>query len=383
MSKQNKFEQLITYIINEDEENAKALFHQIVVEKSRDIYEGLVDEDQFPIQKGRTVQRGLGSESLTDEISDHQDVVDGDEEGMHEAEDEPGDDEFEVPAEDEFGGDEDEFGGDEDEFAAPEGEGEGELEDRVMDLEDAIDELKAEFDQLMAGEEHEEEEFPGIHGEGEPDTEMAADLGGDDGEEEIKEEESASIYEAEKADKKDKKDGKKPAFLEKAEKKAEEKEGKDVKEARKSPADLMREYVEKVTIPSNKSESGDLVGTGAESGGKPTVNTKSTQISGKNDMGGTTANIARGGNETAPDGTSPYKQPKNEYSKGEGDLPGAGKFENVPGARAGQAFKKAAKPASKEGSPAGAKNTMGSNVNAKSPDQATGGKPGFTQAKKG
>ena len=39
------------------------------------------------------------------------------------------------------------------------------VEDRVMDLEDALEELKAEFDELMAGEEHEEEEFPGIHGD--------------------------------------------------------------------------------------------------------------------------------------------------------------------------------------------------------------------------
>ena len=33
----NKYEQLIEYIINEDEDKAKALFHDIVVEKSRDI----------------------------------------------------------------------------------------------------------------------------------------------------------------------------------------------------------------------------------------------------------------------------------------------------------------------------------------------------------
>ena len=41
----NKYEQLIEHIINENEEAAKELFHQIVVEKSRDIYESLMDEE--------------------------------------------------------------------------------------------------------------------------------------------------------------------------------------------------------------------------------------------------------------------------------------------------------------------------------------------------
>ena len=49
------------------------------------------------------------------------------------------------------------------------GDDEGGIEDRVMDLEDALDELKAEFDALMAGEEAEEHDHPGIH-----------DMGGDD-----------------------------------------------------------------------------------------------------------------------------------------------------------------------------------------------------------
>ena len=42
----NKFEELIELFIAEDEAKAKDLFHEIVVEKSREIYEGLVDEDQ-------------------------------------------------------------------------------------------------------------------------------------------------------------------------------------------------------------------------------------------------------------------------------------------------------------------------------------------------
>ena len=41
----NKYEQLIEYIINDEEAKAKELFHQIVVGKSREIYQELLAED--------------------------------------------------------------------------------------------------------------------------------------------------------------------------------------------------------------------------------------------------------------------------------------------------------------------------------------------------
>ena len=41
----NKFEQLLELLINEEQDKAEALFHEIVVEKSRDIYEGLADAE--------------------------------------------------------------------------------------------------------------------------------------------------------------------------------------------------------------------------------------------------------------------------------------------------------------------------------------------------
>jgi hypothetical protein len=40
-----KFEQLIDLIINENEEQARALFHDIVVEKSREIYEDIMNDE--------------------------------------------------------------------------------------------------------------------------------------------------------------------------------------------------------------------------------------------------------------------------------------------------------------------------------------------------
>ena len=61
----NKFEQLIELFIAEDEQGAKDLFHEIVVEKSRDIYEGLVDEDQ--VEETAEVEEDAVEESEEEE----------------------------------------------------------------------------------------------------------------------------------------------------------------------------------------------------------------------------------------------------------------------------------------------------------------------------
>ena len=41
----NKFEQLIEYVINDEDQKARELFHDIVVAKSREIYENLMQEE--------------------------------------------------------------------------------------------------------------------------------------------------------------------------------------------------------------------------------------------------------------------------------------------------------------------------------------------------
>ena len=41
----DKFNELIELLIAEDEEKAQELFHDIVVERSRSIYESLIDEE--------------------------------------------------------------------------------------------------------------------------------------------------------------------------------------------------------------------------------------------------------------------------------------------------------------------------------------------------
>ena len=47
----NKFEQLIEYVINDEEQKARELFHDIVVEKSRAIYEEMMDDESVDESK--------------------------------------------------------------------------------------------------------------------------------------------------------------------------------------------------------------------------------------------------------------------------------------------------------------------------------------------
>jgi hypothetical protein len=289
----NKYEQLIEHIINDETDKARELFHTIVVEKSRDIYESLIDEQDLEEVGGNEVE-GLARD------------VQMDEEGISEEE------EGEEGEEDNMSMDADEMPGEEHE--------EAEIEDRVVDLESALDELKAEFDALMAGEEHEEHEMPGIHG--------------DEGHEMGDEEEQSEFFEAKEEDDED----------------DEEDEDKEVDES------IVREYVEKVGDTGQKNPSGTMAGTGAKSERQGEKNTKSP-LAGKNDMGGSSKNIARGGAEQSPDGTSP-----NASVKPKGDL--IGKVNNTPGARAGQAFGNKEKAKAGEGQTTGG--TVGG-VNAKSP----------------
>jgi len=169
----NKFEQLIEYIINDEEDKAKELFHEVVVEKSRDIYESLMAEEE-------TVEE---STEETVEEATEETVEEGTEEVAEDAVEESIEEEI---TDEEIGGDAaddlvDEIEADE-EGIALEGEEDEDLEDRVVDLEDKLDELMAEFEELMA--DQDAEEAP----EEEGDMEM-----GDEAEEEGEEEEEVEM----------------------------------------------------------------------------------------------------------------------------------------------------------------------------------------------
>lgn len=194
---------MLESLVNDDQAKAEELFHEYVVEKSREIYEGLI-ENELDLEEG---------DDQTDDFM--KDVEASDEEGSEEGESEEG------PEEE---GPEEEGEGDEDEPAT---------KGDINSLADAVRQLEAELSQMMGN-----------------DDGMGGDDMGDMG-------------------------------------KAEELQIADLDSMDQGFGDLetVREYVEKVGA-----------GHGAEKkgAGESNVNAKSV-VAGKNDMGGTSANIVAGG----------------------------------------------------------------------------------------
>jgi hypothetical protein len=262
----SKFEQLIEYVINDDNEKAHELFHNIVVEKSREIYENLMNEEdveegmeeeeesveESKEEEEESVEEGTSGSASQDLMREVETDEDG---GMMEEEEE---EEEEEEGEEESG----DFGGDDG------NEIEHDIEDRVIDLEDKLDELMAEFEELMA-DEHEE------HGDDEFDMEpVDGEVGGD-------------------------------AYTD-----------DDTSEFKDEGMGMMENVsLDKVAPPKH----GD---NGANHRSPTTFNSGAHGMQGK-----PVRNVAA---ESNPDGTAAYKAPTSYADKGRGDLPGAGKFKNTP-----------------------------------------------------
>ena len=256
MTDRTQFEAMLEALINEDQETAKEIFHNIVVAKSREIYEQLLSED-FDLNE-------KAEEEEEEEEEEESRKDESYEEGSEEEEEEGSDSDVGGDATDDFIDDVEDSEGDEEDHHADVG-GEEEIEDRVMDLEDALEELKAEFEQLMAGDDE----------GGEMGDMGAGDMGAGDMD-----------------------DGADDMFA------------KEMSQ--------MMEYVNKVAPPKH---------------GDNGVNTKST-VAGKNDMGGTTANIAKSHEEKAAGTKGGLLDPSTkEDNAGNVNVPGAKsatKLSNVP-----------------------------------------------------
>jgi hypothetical protein len=149
-----KFEQLLDLIVNEEMDKANELFHEIVVEKSRDIYENLIAEEAEEEEMDEAAEE---SDEEMDESAEEDDM----DESVEEETDESVDleDSYSMEADDEegdMGGDAtDDFGAD---VGAMDGEEGGEAgEDAaIFDIKNAIEELEAAFaklEQAQGGEE--------------------------------------------------------------------------------------------------------------------------------------------------------------------------------------------------------------------------------------
>lgn len=142
----SKFEKLIEYVINDEEQKARDLFHEIVVEKSRGIYEDLMaeelkeesDEDESEEEMDESMememQGGDAADQLMNDISAN---VDADETAME--------DDEEVM---DLGAEEEMVGGDD--FADEMGAG-GDLEGDIASIDSKLDELLAKFEEVIGG----------------------------------------------------------------------------------------------------------------------------------------------------------------------------------------------------------------------------------------
>jgi len=119
-----KFEQLIDLIINENEEQARALFHDIVVEKSREIYEDIMSDE---MDEGMNPGGQVGE--MMAEISAEEEGMTEEEEEEIDFDDEGDDDIVDIEADDDM-------------------DDEG-VEDRLVSIEDKLDQLMAEFEEIM------------------------------------------------------------------------------------------------------------------------------------------------------------------------------------------------------------------------------------------
>ena len=313
----NKFEKLIEYIINDEDQKARELFHDIVVEKSRGIYESIMDEESMEehVHGGKV-------EDLTHELQDEEAMgegegeefdVAGDEEGF--AGDEHGDEDFD-----------DMSGGEEHIDAEMHGE-HGEIEDKVMNIDAKLDELLAKFDEIMG-----DEAGSGMSGSGKSGS-------GQSGEEGFGGEEEHGMFEAEGSGKSGSgksgsgKSGSgmmEAAGSGKSGKSGSGKSGSGTSaksgKSGKGSAEMMREYVDRIgDIFGGQGDAaeGDAVGA---AGKKVSVNAKPGSVGPGADFGGHTA-TSKGGVQNQ-DGTSPTKA-SNEYTKGEGKL--IGNVGNTPG----------------------------------------------------
>ena len=153
MTTREKLEKVLEFIINEENEKASDLLHDVFVEKARGIYEEIATEDEDleeateeEVEEAKSdddkedkeqVDEADIQDQFADEVETYSEMIDQEEV----AEQDPMADE--MPMDDEMGDE----------------AGEDPVEDAFMNVEDALDELKAEFAQLMGDEEPVDDEM--------------------------------------------------------------------------------------------------------------------------------------------------------------------------------------------------------------------------------
>ena len=155
MSTREKLEKVLEFIINEENEKASDLLHDVFVEKARGIYEEIATEDE-ELEEATDEDVEEVDEAKNDDDDDKEQVDEADiqDEFADEIEADAEQIDQEEVAEDDM---EDEMPMDDE---GMEDDGDDSVDEAFMNVEDALDELKAEFAKLMGDEEPMDDEMP-------------------------------------------------------------------------------------------------------------------------------------------------------------------------------------------------------------------------------
>ncbi len=169
----SKFEQLLDYLVNEEMDKANELFHEIVVEKSRDIYENLIAEEEDE-------EVDEASDEEVDEAADEEEVDESadEEEEVDEAYDEETDEGYDEEADEGMEELEDSYMMDGDDEMPPQDAADDLGADAGMDNMDAPMDAEEEVKMdIKAAIEKLEQAFASLGGEG---GDNMGDMGSDD-----------------------------------------------------------------------------------------------------------------------------------------------------------------------------------------------------------
>jgi len=167
MTDRTRFEQMLEHLINGEQSKAEEVFHDLVVAKSREIYENLLDDDFQVDETTDDVE-----EEVEEDVEENFDLeaVGGDQaDAMIDAV--TGDDEMDGGMDGEMDSG---MSMDDEEGDAPA------TKDDVMDIKDALDELRAEFEAKMGGNSDDMDSMDDEESEEEPEEEPEDEEGDDE-----------------------------------------------------------------------------------------------------------------------------------------------------------------------------------------------------------
>jgi len=182
-----KLAKVLEYLINDQNDAAKELLHQVFIEKARAIHEELIniEDDDMELEGDEGEDFGREVSHSSNHLDDLSDEIEAEETTMSE------DDDMDMPdAEDDLEGEmgsDDMMGMDDEEAGEKEHTEMAAMANTMEELEDALAKLKEEFEKLEAGEEAEGEDMEDMGADEEAEGEDMEDMGAGEEEEEMDE----------------------------------------------------------------------------------------------------------------------------------------------------------------------------------------------------